>query len=100
MKSKDIINALTINLLSNENLIITIVQLFTAHDAHFFKELRFLDKVSETDGGDVGAAEIKILHKRKVRGNRPQRLIFDLGAAKKVEPLQKSELTQLGNASV
>ena len=63
MESENVIDSLAYNTFAAENLIITIVQLFTSHYATSFEVLAGLNQVAEAGSSDVCASKVQVLDK-------------------------------------
>jgi hypothetical protein len=100
MESKDIINPLAVNLFTNKDLIIRVVQFLATHDAHAFQVFAILNELTKAYRGDIGTSKVQVLNELEVLRYLLYAFVFDLGAAKEVQLPEVLKLFELANTLI
>ena len=100
MESENIFNTLAIDSFADQDLVITVVNFFAAHNTDVLQVLAFVGEFPESLGRDVCSSNINVLKESELRGDELGTCIVDFGAAEEVELVDVFEFFKLGDAVI
>lgn len=100
MESENILHTLTVDFLSDKDLIITHIDLFTTHYAYILKATALICELSQAFCCDVGSSEVNISQKSELVSNKLGTRIVNLSAPQEVELIDELQFFEFGDAII